>query len=168
MGRSSCRASHEGRTAHRLAQTLGRLAVRLLFLCKLFRINIGVALGALPFYSLANRRLKSPPWSLAFAIAYLILPAIETGSVSLIIAAAALFGWALSNEQAPQQFAQFFVRQQPETAERNSGYFFPLKFMRERLYLVCVLAKSIECGNKRPYACSRYIFGLYAKFFKPL
>ncbi len=35
--------------------------------------------------------------------------AIETGSVSLIIAAAALFGWALSNEQAPQQFAQFLV-----------------------------------------------------------
>jgi tripartite ATP-independent transporter DctM subunit len=35
--------------------------------------------------------------------------AIETGSVSIIIAAAALFGWALSNEQVPQQFAQFLV-----------------------------------------------------------
>ena len=35
--------------------------------------------------------------------------AIETGSVSIIIAAAALFGWALSNEQGPQQFAQFLV-----------------------------------------------------------
>ncbi len=35
--------------------------------------------------------------------------AIETGSVSIIIAAAALFGWALSNEQVPQYFAQFLV-----------------------------------------------------------
>ena len=35
--------------------------------------------------------------------------AIETGSVSIIIAAAALFGWALSNEQVPQQFAQFLI-----------------------------------------------------------
>jgi len=35
--------------------------------------------------------------------------AIETGSVSIIIAAAALFGWALSNEQVPQHFAQFLV-----------------------------------------------------------
>lgn len=35
--------------------------------------------------------------------------AIETGSVSIIIAAAALFGWALSNEQVPQQFADFLV-----------------------------------------------------------
>ena len=35
--------------------------------------------------------------------------AIETGSVSIIIAAAALFGWALSNEQVPQQFAQYLV-----------------------------------------------------------
>ncbi len=35
--------------------------------------------------------------------------AIETGSVSIIIAAAALFGWVLSNEQVPQYFAQFLV-----------------------------------------------------------
>ncbi len=35
--------------------------------------------------------------------------AVETGSVSIIIAAAALFGWALSNEQVPQQFAQFLI-----------------------------------------------------------
>lgn len=35
--------------------------------------------------------------------------AVETGSVSIIIAAAALFGWALSNEQVPQHFAQFLV-----------------------------------------------------------
>ncbi len=35
--------------------------------------------------------------------------AVETGSVSIIIAAAALFGWALSNEQVPQQFAQFLM-----------------------------------------------------------
>ncbi len=35
--------------------------------------------------------------------------AIETGSVSIIIAAAALFGWALSNEQVPQHFANFLV-----------------------------------------------------------
>jgi tripartite ATP-independent transporter DctM subunit len=35
--------------------------------------------------------------------------AVETGSVSIIIAAAALFGWALSNEQAPQKFADLLV-----------------------------------------------------------
>ena len=35
--------------------------------------------------------------------------AVETGSVSIIIAAAALFGWALSNEQVPQQFATFLI-----------------------------------------------------------
>lgn len=35
--------------------------------------------------------------------------AIETGSVSIIIAAAALFGWALSNEQVPQKFAEWLV-----------------------------------------------------------
>jgi len=35
--------------------------------------------------------------------------AVETGSVSIIIAAAALFGWVLSNEQVPQYFAQFLV-----------------------------------------------------------
>lgn len=35
--------------------------------------------------------------------------AVETGSVSIIIAAAALFGWALSNEQVPQQFATLLV-----------------------------------------------------------
>lgn len=35
--------------------------------------------------------------------------AVETGSVSIIIAAAALFGWALSNEQVPQQFAQMLT-----------------------------------------------------------
>ncbi len=35
--------------------------------------------------------------------------AVETGSVSIIIAAAALFGWALSNEQVPQQFAAMLV-----------------------------------------------------------
>lgn len=35
--------------------------------------------------------------------------AVETGSVSIIIAAAALFGWALSNEQVPQHFVQFLV-----------------------------------------------------------
>jgi len=35
--------------------------------------------------------------------------AVETGSVSIIIAAAALFGWALSNEQVPQQFASMLV-----------------------------------------------------------
>lgn len=32
--------------------------------------------------------------------------AVETGSVSIIIAAAALFGWALSNEQLPMRFAE--------------------------------------------------------------
>jgi tripartite ATP-independent transporter DctM subunit len=35
--------------------------------------------------------------------------AVETGSVSIIIAAAALFGWALSNEQVPHQFATMLV-----------------------------------------------------------
>jgi len=35
--------------------------------------------------------------------------AVETGSVSIIIAAAALFGWALSNEQAPQVFADMLM-----------------------------------------------------------
>ena len=35
--------------------------------------------------------------------------AVETGSVSIIIAAAALFGWALSNEQAPQLFASMLA-----------------------------------------------------------
>jgi tripartite ATP-independent transporter DctM subunit len=35
--------------------------------------------------------------------------AVETGSVSIIIAAAALFGWALSNEQAPQLFADLLT-----------------------------------------------------------
>ncbi len=35
--------------------------------------------------------------------------AVETGSVSIIIAAAALFGWALSNEQVPQRFAEMLV-----------------------------------------------------------
>jgi len=35
--------------------------------------------------------------------------AIETGSVSIIIASAALFGWALSNEQVPLIFAEFLV-----------------------------------------------------------
>jgi len=35
--------------------------------------------------------------------------AVETGSVSIIIAAAALFGWALSNEQVPQLFANMLV-----------------------------------------------------------
>lgn len=35
--------------------------------------------------------------------------AVETGSVSIIIAAAALFGWALSNEQAPQILAEMLM-----------------------------------------------------------
>lgn len=35
--------------------------------------------------------------------------AVETGSVSIIIAAAALFGWALSNEQVPQRFAESLI-----------------------------------------------------------
>jgi tripartite ATP-independent transporter DctM subunit len=35
--------------------------------------------------------------------------AVETGSVSIIIAAAALFGWALSNEQLPMQFAEILT-----------------------------------------------------------
>jgi len=35
--------------------------------------------------------------------------AVETGSVSIIIAAAALFGWALSNEQVPQKFAEMLI-----------------------------------------------------------
>lgn len=35
--------------------------------------------------------------------------AVETGSVSIIIAAAALFGWALSNEQVPQRFAEMLI-----------------------------------------------------------
>ncbi len=35
--------------------------------------------------------------------------AIETGSVSIIIASAALFGWALSNEQVPQKFAEMLI-----------------------------------------------------------
>jgi tripartite ATP-independent transporter DctM subunit len=35
--------------------------------------------------------------------------AVETGSVSIIIAAAALFGWALSNEQLPMRFAEMLL-----------------------------------------------------------
>ena len=35
--------------------------------------------------------------------------AIETGAVSIIIAAAGLFGWALSNEQVPEIFASFLI-----------------------------------------------------------
>ncbi len=35
--------------------------------------------------------------------------AVETGSVSIIIASAALFGWALSNEQVPHMFANLLV-----------------------------------------------------------
>lgn len=35
--------------------------------------------------------------------------AIETGSVSIIIASAALFGWALSNELVPQRFAEMLT-----------------------------------------------------------
>jgi tripartite ATP-independent transporter DctM subunit len=35
--------------------------------------------------------------------------AIETGSVSIIIAAAALFGWALSHELVPQRFAEMLT-----------------------------------------------------------
>ncbi len=35
--------------------------------------------------------------------------AVETGSVSIIIAAAALFGWALSNEQLPMKFAEMLL-----------------------------------------------------------
>jgi len=35
--------------------------------------------------------------------------AVETGSVSIIIAAAALFGWALSNEQLPMMFADMLM-----------------------------------------------------------
>ncbi|MDB1125086.1 TRAP transporter large permease [Vibrio algarum] len=34
---------------------------------------------------------------------------VETGSVSIIIASAALFGWALSNEQLPMLFAQYLM-----------------------------------------------------------
>ena len=34
---------------------------------------------------------------------------VETGSVSIIIAAAAIFGWALSNEQLPMIFAEYLV-----------------------------------------------------------
>ena len=39
--------------------------------------------------------------------------AVETGSVSIIIASAALFGWALSNEQVPQLFANMLVEHVP-------------------------------------------------------
>lgn len=35
--------------------------------------------------------------------------AFETGSVSIILASAALFGWALSSEQIPQQFAHLLI-----------------------------------------------------------
>jgi tripartite ATP-independent transporter DctM subunit len=34
---------------------------------------------------------------------------VETGSVSIIIAAAAIFGWVLSNEQLPMMFAEFLM-----------------------------------------------------------
>ncbi|MHA2938419.1 TRAP transporter large permease [Vibrio sp. RC27] len=34
---------------------------------------------------------------------------VETGSVSIIIAAAAIFGWALSNEQLPMMFAEYLM-----------------------------------------------------------
>lgn len=39
---------------------------------------ITVALGALPLYSIANRRLKSPWQALLFSTGYLLLPAIQT------------------------------------------------------------------------------------------
>ena len=41
---------------------------------------ITVGLGALPFYYIVKRRLHSEKWSLLFAMAYLLLPAIQTAS----------------------------------------------------------------------------------------
>jgi tripartite ATP-independent transporter DctM subunit len=62
--------------------------------------------------------------------------AIETGSVSIIIAAAALFGWALSNEQVPQQFAQFLV-------DNISNKFLILLFINVMLFILGMFMDSI-------------------------
>ena len=39
--------------------------------------NLALALGALPLYALARKRLGSAPWALLLAAAYLLLPALE-------------------------------------------------------------------------------------------
>ena len=62
--------------------------------------------------------------------------AIETGSVSIIIAAAALFGWALSNEQVPQQFAQFLV-------DNLSNKFLILLLINVMLFILGMFMDSI-------------------------
>ena len=62
--------------------------------------------------------------------------AIETGSVSIIIAAAALFGWALSNEQVPQQFAQFLV-------DNISNKFLILLLINVMLFILGMFMDSI-------------------------
>ncbi len=41
---------------------------------------VAVALGAIPMYRLAWRRLQNPWWALLFAVGYLLLPALETNS----------------------------------------------------------------------------------------
>jgi uncharacterized membrane protein len=41
-----------------------------------------IALGAVPLFAIARRRLHSPWWALAFAVIYLLMPAVETGSAS--------------------------------------------------------------------------------------
>ncbi len=41
---------------------------------------VAVALGAIPMYRLARRRLQNPWWALLFAAGYLLLPALETNS----------------------------------------------------------------------------------------
>jgi len=43
-------------------------------------LSVSVALGALPLYSIARRRLGSESWALLFAVGYLLLPAVETTS----------------------------------------------------------------------------------------
>jgi len=43
-------------------------------------MSVSVALGAIPFFRIARRRLDSDWWALACAIGYLMLPAVETSS----------------------------------------------------------------------------------------
>lgn len=41
-------------------------------------VSVTTALGALPLYKIAQRRLRSQHWALGFALGYLMLPAVET------------------------------------------------------------------------------------------
>ncbi len=62
------------------------------------------------FYSAIIAVFVYKSLSLTRLVAVLKDSAVETGSVSIIIAAAALFGWALSNEQAPLVFADMLMK----------------------------------------------------------